>query len=108
MDSIDKSILLALDTNCRLSYQSLAETLGITATAIRKRFDRLIETGVIEEFNVLLKPAMLGSEDLVGLVYTDGSEKEDEFIELMGANPNVVQVGPIVTGTGRLLSLIHI
>ncbi|MGY5858339.1 MAG: winged helix-turn-helix transcriptional regulator [Candidatus Thorarchaeota archaeon] len=102
MDSIDKKILIALDANCRLSYQAIADQLGITANAIRKRFDRLIETGVIEEFVVLLQPQMVGSEYLVALVQTDGSENEEEFIEYLGANLNVVQAGQIVTSSNRL------
>ncbi len=102
LDSIDKRILLALDENCRLPYQTIAEKLGLTATAIRKRMDKLIETGVIEEFSIVLKPAMMDSDYLVGLVFTDGSEDTEEFMELIGSNPMVIQVGQIVTGFGRL------
>lgn len=105
MDSIDKRILLALDENCRLSYQALGERTGLTATAIRKRMDRLIETGVIEEFSVILKPAMMDSDYLVALVFTDGSEDEEEFMELVGSNPLIIQVGQVVTGVGRLYFL---
>jgi len=93
VDPIDKKILLALDSNCRLSYQALADQVCISANAVRKRFDRLIETGVIEEFVVLLRPDMVGSEYLVALVQTDGTENEEEFIEYLGANPNIVQAG---------------
>ncbi|OLS29134.1 MAG: putative HTH-type transcriptional regulator [Candidatus Thorarchaeota archaeon AB_25] len=102
MDSIDKRILLALDENCRLSYQALAEKLGLTATAIKKRMDRLIETGVIEEFSIILKPAMMESDYLIALVFTDGSEDEEEFIEHIGSHLMVVQVGQLATGVGRL------
>jgi DNA-binding Lrp family transcriptional regulator len=102
VDSIDKHILLALDGNCRLSYQALSDRLGITANAIRKRLDRLIETGVIEEFVVLLRPEMVSSEYLVALVQTDASEDVEEFIEYLGAHLNVVQAGQIVTSSNRL------
>ena len=105
MDSIDKRILLALDTNCRLSYQALAENLGLTATAIKKRMDRLVETSVIEEFSIIMTPAMVNSDYLIALLFTDGSEDEEEFMELMGANLNVVQVGQVVTSVGRLYLL---
>ena len=102
LDSLDKAILIALDGNCRLSYQSIADTVGVTANAIRKRMDRLIEEGVIEEFVVLLRPEMVGSEYLVALVTTDGSENESEFIEHLGANLNIVQVGQLVTSSNRV------
>ncbi|MBY8998359.1 MAG: Lrp/AsnC family transcriptional regulator [Candidatus Thorarchaeota archaeon] len=102
MDSIDKRIILALDENCRLSYQALAEKLGLTATAIRKRLDRLTKTGVIEEFSIVLRPAMMDSDYLIALVSTDGSENEAAFIEQIGSNLMVIQVGQVVTSTGRL------
>jgi DNA-binding Lrp family transcriptional regulator len=102
LDSIDKKILIALDENCRLSYQALADNLKITANAVRKRLDRLIESGVIEEFSIILKPEIVGSEYLIALISTDGSENEEDFIELIGSNLNVIQVGQLVTSQGRL------
>jgi len=106
VDPIDKKILLALDSNCRLSYQALADQVSISVNAVRKRFDRLIETGVIEEFVVLLRPDMVGSEYLVALVQTDGTENEEEFIEYLGANLNIVQAGQVVTNS-NLLYFVH-
>lgn len=102
MDIIDKRILLALDANCRLSYQSLADILGMTANAARKRVERLIATHVIEEFVVILRPAVTGSDYLIAMVSTDGTEDENEFMDLMAENPNVIQNGQIVTSAGRL------
>ncbi len=102
LDLIDKNMLIALDNNCRLSYQTMAENFGISATAVRKRFDRLVATGVIEEFSIVLKPAMMGSDYLIALIHTDGLENEEEFIRMMGSNLNVIQVGQLVTGVGRL------
>jgi DNA-binding Lrp family transcriptional regulator len=106
LDQIDKNILLALDSNCRLSYQAIAENLGMTANAVRKRIERLLETGVIEEFSVILKSAMMKSEYLIALILTDGSEDEAKFIELMGSNLHIIQVGQLVTHTGRAY-LVH-
>ncbi|MFX1544539.1 MAG: Lrp/AsnC family transcriptional regulator, partial [Promethearchaeota archaeon] len=84
----------------------LAEMLGLTATAVKKRIARLIETGVIEGFSVVLRPAMLNSDYLIALVSTDGSENEEEFMELMSANQYIAQAAQIVTGVGRLY-LVH-
>jgi DNA-binding Lrp family transcriptional regulator len=79
--------------------------LGVTANAVKKRMDRLIETGVIEEFSIILKPAMMGSDYLVALISTDGSEEEEKFIEHMGSHLMIVQVGQVVTASGRLYFL---
>jgi DNA-binding Lrp family transcriptional regulator len=102
VDALDKGILIALDNDCRLSYQSLANQLGLSANAIRKRMERLIDSGIIEEFVVLLRPTMVGSEYLVALINTDGTEDEEEFIEYLGNNLSIVQAGQIVTGSKRL------
>jgi DNA-binding Lrp family transcriptional regulator len=74
----------------------------MTSTAVRKRLDRLITTGVIEEFSIILRPAMMGSEYLIALVHTNGFEDEEKFIDLMESNLNVIQVDQLVTGVGRL------
>ncbi|MFX1482258.1 MAG: winged helix-turn-helix transcriptional regulator [Promethearchaeota archaeon] len=102
MDLIDKSILLSLDGNCRISYQALADTLRLTANAVKKRMDRLIETTVIEEYSIVLRPEMIGSEYLIALISTNGTEDEEEFIQQIGSNLNVIQVGQIVVAKGRL------
>ncbi|MFW9974994.1 MAG: winged helix-turn-helix transcriptional regulator [Candidatus Thorarchaeota archaeon] len=102
---MDKRILLSLDDNCRMSYQSLADMLGVTANAVKKRIDRLIETGVIEEFSIVLRPAMMGSDYLIALVSTDGNEDEEKFIDQLGSHLMIIQVGQLVTGSGRLYFL---
>jgi len=67
--------------------------------------DRLIDTGVIEEFSIVLKPGMVGSEYLIALLSTDGLEDEEQFIDRLGSHLNIVQVGQLVTGSGRLYFL---
>ena len=51
LDLLDKQIILALNVNCRTSYQALAHELGLSVNAVKKRINKLIETGVILEFN---------------------------------------------------------
>ncbi|MBE0526107.1 MAG: AsnC family transcriptional regulator [Candidatus Thorarchaeota archaeon] len=40
MDEVDKALWQELYSNCRLSYQYLADKLDLTANAVRKRIDR--------------------------------------------------------------------
>lgn len=102
MDSIDKGILLALDRDCRMSYQAMSSELGISPNAVRKRLTNLLEYGIIEEFVVLLRPAMTGCEYLVALIHTDGQEDEEEMINYFGSNLGLVQAGQVVTSSNRL------
>jgi len=101
VDIIDKKLLLELDVNCRVSFEDLSRKLNITSNAVKKRFDKLEESGVIDEFSVAFKPAMTGAEYLIAEVRTDGSENEEMLIDQIGLNDMTVQVGLLVGGEGR-------
>jgi DNA-binding Lrp family transcriptional regulator len=100
MDPMDKKLLWELHENCRVSYQNLSNILGISANAVKKRVAKLIDTGVIYNFSAMLSLDYLNSEVLYGLVYTDGYENEDEFIQKLGSNSMVHVVGSIASGGG--------
>ncbi|MHA1959869.1 MAG: winged helix-turn-helix transcriptional regulator [Candidatus Thorarchaeota archaeon] len=101
MDLTDKRILLELDKDCRASYENLGRILDISANAVKKRVDKLISSGVIEEFSVVMRQALTGAEYLIAEVQTDGNEDEEEFSNLVGRNEMVNQVGLIADPTGR-------
>jgi DNA-binding Lrp family transcriptional regulator len=94
MDAMDKVIILALAMNCRLPYQSIARKLGVSSNAVKKRVDRLVDEGVITNFTVELSLAMFGGESALVLVTTDGTEDEEEFCDVLGANSMIGVVGP--------------
>lgn len=98
MDSIDKDILMDLTRNCRITYESLAQKYGFTATAIRQRVINLVEAGIIQEFTIYLSPAMVGTEHVYVLLSTDSSQGED-LIDEIGENPNVLLAGFLSTDT---------
>ncbi|MFX1404305.1 MAG: Lrp/AsnC family transcriptional regulator, partial [Promethearchaeota archaeon] len=100
MDPLDKKILWELHEDCRMSYQTLSNILGISANAVKKRVAKLIDTGVIHSFTAMLSLDYLKSEVLYGLVYTDGEENEEEFIQRLGSSPMVHVVGTIASGGG--------
>jgi DNA-binding Lrp family transcriptional regulator len=99
IDALDKAILNELGMNCRTSYQSLAEKHGVSATAIKKRVEKLIESGVLAEFIVELNLAMIDGEFFLALIDTDASVREEEFIELLGTNEMISEVGALAGGS---------
>ncbi len=101
VDAVDKRILLELDVNCRISFEELGRRLDMTSNAVKKRFDKLLDSGVIDEFVVAFKPAMTGAEYLIAEVSTDGSEDEEKFISNIGDNEMTVQMGLLAGGEGR-------
>lgn len=48
LDAVDKAIILALQTDGRMSYTSLAEKVGLSQAAARQRVNKLIDGGVME------------------------------------------------------------
>jgi len=98
LDEIDKGILLTLVSNCRTPYETLARKLGITATAVKKRVKKLIDTGVIVRFTVELTTAMVDGGTFLALISTDGSEREDEFVKLIGSYGMAREVGSSSAG----------
>ncbi|MFW9943820.1 MAG: Lrp/AsnC family transcriptional regulator [Candidatus Sifarchaeia archaeon] len=100
IDSIDRKILWELDANCRVSYEQLSRKLGMTANAVKKRLDSLLETGIIVRFMVIPHNALIDAEFVSGIVYTDGSESQHEFVEAMGGHSVVHHVSPLVSVSG--------
>ncbi|MCK5239585.1 MAG: winged helix-turn-helix transcriptional regulator, partial [Candidatus Thorarchaeota archaeon] len=92
MDSIDRGVILDLQRNCRITLRELAERQGVTSNAIRKRIASLEQKGVIREYVVELSRAMVNSELMFALVYTDKTVDDDVFAERVFAHPFVVRV----------------
>lgn len=72
LDSVDIGILRALGENCRVSYQEMSRTLGMTANAVKKRVNKLIDSGTIHNFVVYLSLAMADVEVYLAIVNTEG------------------------------------
>ncbi|MHA1905231.1 MAG: Lrp/AsnC family transcriptional regulator [Candidatus Thorarchaeota archaeon] len=106
MDQLDKNILLELDSNCRQSYEIISRKLGVSANAIKKRVAKMIETGVIEQFVVLLMPAMTGANLLLAQICTNGKEDQEDFIEQLGDISNVLQVGSVASSTSGMYNIL--
>ncbi len=54
LDEIDRRILRHLIRDSRKSTAHLARTMGLSESAIRRRIDRLVKTGVIQRFTVAI------------------------------------------------------
>jgi DNA-binding Lrp family transcriptional regulator len=60
LDDLDRRILENLQKDARASYTALAEKLGISDVAVKKRIDKLTEQGVIEHFTISIDRKKLG------------------------------------------------
>ncbi|NHI88946.1 MAG: winged helix-turn-helix transcriptional regulator [Candidatus Thorarchaeota archaeon] len=81
MDPLDWALICELCGNARMSYQVLARKLSISPNTVKHRINRLHKQKVIVGFGVLVSMEMLGAEDVLGVIVTDGTEKAMEFIK---------------------------
>ncbi|WP_353395239.1 Lrp/AsnC family transcriptional regulator [Hydrogenophaga sp. 5NK40-0174] len=60
LDSLDKSILRMLQVDGRVTYEQVAESVGLSPSAVLRRVKRLEQSGVIDRYVALLRPEALG------------------------------------------------
>jgi DNA-binding Lrp family transcriptional regulator len=60
MDSIDHRIVSCLAANARSSFAEIGGVVGLSAPAVKRRVDRLMDTGVLRGFTAVVNPEALG------------------------------------------------
>jgi DNA-binding Lrp family transcriptional regulator len=60
LDRLDSDIIALLVDDARRSYAELGERVGLSASAVKRRVDRMREAGAISGFTVRLDPGVLG------------------------------------------------
>jgi DNA-binding Lrp family transcriptional regulator len=58
MDSLDHRILDQLRENARAGYGDIGSVVGLSASAVKRRVDRLVADGVIRGFTIKVDPAV--------------------------------------------------
>jgi len=69
MDEIDRKIIEILQQNARTPFTRIAEEVGLSEGAVRKRVEALEKKGIIRKYTVILEPKKMGynSITLLGL-----------------------------------------
>jgi len=60
LDRFDTKILTALQADGRIAWSRLAKQVNLSASAVQRRVEALVESGTIENFTVNLNEAALG------------------------------------------------
>lgn len=60
LDAIDRRLLAALQADGRITYDLLAEQVGLSASAVLRRVRRLEESGVVAGYVALVRPDAVG------------------------------------------------
>lgn len=60
MNALDQRIVSCLVANARSSYAEVGKVVGLSAPAVKRRVDRLLESGVLRGFTAVVDPEALG------------------------------------------------
>ena len=101
MDNLDFGILDLLRQNARAGYGDIGDRVGLSASAVKRRVDRLVADGVIRAFTIQVDPAVDGmaTEAYVEL-FCRGTVAPDELKRILSGVPEVVDAST-VTGSAR-------
>jgi DNA-binding Lrp family transcriptional regulator len=105
MDAIDSRIIDQLRQNARAGYGDIGDVVGLSASAVKRRVDRLVADGVIRGFTVQVDPAVegLAVEAYVEL-FCRGTVSPEDLRRLLSAVPEVVDAGTV---TGEADAIVH-
>ncbi len=79
MDLVDKRIIQILLNDGRIPQKKIADELGISAQALKYRFDKLIQDGVIKKFVLHVTPEFFGKNQGFAAFRTDQDYENDIF-----------------------------
>jgi DNA-binding Lrp family transcriptional regulator len=60
MDSLDQQIMARLVADARTSYAEIGGVVGLSAPAVKRRVDKLLDAGVLRGFTAKVDPGALG------------------------------------------------
>ena len=98
MDLLDKSIVMELMTNSRVSCQELAERYNSTRGVVRKRIKKLEKRGVIREYSLWYSLAMTDAEFVFGHIRVNQQMKREDTVKHLVQNPMIHAVIPSAKG----------
>ncbi|MCU1526496.1 MAG: AsnC family transcriptional regulator [Frondihabitans sp.] len=105
VDNLDFSIIDLLRQNARAGYGDIGTVVGLSASAVKRRVDRMIADGVIRGFTVQVDPAVdgLATEAYVEL-FCRGTVSPAELQRILITVPEVVDAGTV---TGSADAMVH-
>jgi DNA-binding Lrp family transcriptional regulator len=105
VDNLDYRIIDRLRLNSRAGYGEIGEIIGLSASAVKRRVDRLVADGVIRNFTIQVDPAVdgLSTEAYVEL-FCRGTVAPDELKRILSGIPEVVDAGTV---TGSADAIVH-
>lgn len=106
VDAIDQQIVSQLVADARSSYSEIGAKVGLSAPAVKRRVDKLLDTGVLRGFTAVVDPEALGwgTEAFVE-VHCHGNVAPDRIARNLEPLPEVVAA---YTVSGSADAIVHL
>ena len=106
IDGTDRLLVELLRADARRTYSEMATEVGLSVAAVKRRVDRLRETGVITGFTARVDHAKLGSgvEAFIELRFL-GTTRVDEIVRSVSTIPEVQAVFTLAGDPDALVQL---
>ncbi|MEJ6506976.1 MAG: Lrp/AsnC family transcriptional regulator [Microbacteriaceae bacterium] len=105
MDAIDHRIIGELRSNARANYGDIGASVGLSASAVKRRVDKMVTEGTIRGFTVDVDPSVegLAVEAYVEL-FCQGTVSPKELQRMLLTIPEVMEAGTV---SGDADAIIH-
>jgi DNA-binding Lrp family transcriptional regulator len=105
VDNIDRRILDQLRLNARSGFGDIGSVVGLSASAVKRRVDRLVADGVIKSFTIQVDPEVEGSSTEAWVeLFCRGTVAPAELRRILSAVPEVIYAGTV---TGSADAIVH-
>lgn len=105
MDILDQKIIGALRAHSRTPYGEIGDAIGLSASAVKRRVDKLVAQGIIKGFTIEVDPVVdgLAVEAYVEL-YCRGTVAPKDLKRILSGVPEVVGAGTV---SGEADAIVH-
>jgi len=107
MDAVDRRIIGLLLEDGRASYAAIGDDVGLSASAVKRRIDRLVADGIISGFTVVLDPDVLGwSTEAYVEVHCRGTISPDDLRAAFSRVPEVHSAATVSGAADAMLRIV--
>ena len=97
MDEIDKKIIAQLQADGRMKLREIAKSVGYTSMGIKKRIDKLLETGIIK-VSALINPNGLELHPAIVMLEMESAEAMKNLLDRFEECPRVIKIFKTIGG----------
>lgn len=107
IDDVDEQILVRLARNARATYADVGAEVGLSAPAVKRRVDRLLDSGALRGFTTVVDPAAIGwTTEAYVQVFCEGTIAPEHLAAAWDEIPEVVSAATVTGPSDAMLRVV--